>query len=96
MLKKSGEEDWKKRVSRPLDYDSAGSAGSSPEVKRREKKLDLPRPSSIADRLNLLENSQEGWKGRVGETDAKRFTVAHKLAGMLQCCMGDSRMPSSR
>ena len=52
------------------------------EVKLREKiESAIPRPSSIADRLNLLNTAQIGWKERVEETDAKRFTVAHKLAG---------------
>lgn len=76
-MKKSGEEEWKKRLSKPADL-QAGEV----EVKLREKRgLDAPRPHSIADRLNLLETSQIGWKGRVEENDAKRFTVAHKLAG---------------
>lgn len=77
QLKQSGEEDWKKRVSKPSEL-QAGEV----EVKLREKKgLELSRPSSIADRLNLLETSKIGWKGRVEEKDAVRFTVAHKLAG---------------
>ncbi|XP_061169748.1 uncharacterized protein LOC133179062 isoform X3 [Saccostrea echinata] len=80
QLKKSGEEDWKKRVSKSPDVKNG-----EVEVKLREKKgLDMPRPSSIADRLNLLENSQVGWRGRVEEKDASRFTVAHKLAGQVE------------
>lgn len=52
------------------------------EIKLREKVgASMARPSSIADRLNLLNTAQGGWKGRVEETDAKTFTVAHKLAG---------------
>ena len=50
------------------------------EVKMRvrsdEKK---ERPTSIADRLTLLQDSQSSWKGRVEETDVKQFTVAGKL-----------------
>lgn len=77
LLKKSGEEEWKKRVSKPAELQA-----EEVEVKLREKRaLDALRPHSIADRLNLLETSQIGWKGRVEENDAKRFTVAHKLAG---------------
>jgi hypothetical protein len=80
QLRYSGEEDWKKRVSKPVELQTGEG-----EVKLREKKgPDTPRPSSIADRLNLLETSQIGWKGRVEEKDAMRFTVAHKLAG--ECC----------
>eukprot|EP00105_Crassostrea_gigas_P036050 XP_019920198.1 PREDICTED: uncharacterized protein LOC105321680 isoform X13 [Crassostrea gigas] len=80
LLKKSGEEEWKKRVSKPAELQA-----EEVEVKLREKRaLDAPRPHSIADRLNLLETSQIGWKGRVEENDAKRFTVAHKLAGQVE------------
>ncbi|XP_078327129.1 uncharacterized protein LOC111123958 isoform X12 [Crassostrea virginica] len=80
QLKKSGEEEWRKRLSKPGDLQTG-----EVEVKLRAKKgLDAPRPHSIADRLNLLENSQGGWRGRVEENDAKRFTVAHKLAGQVE------------
>ena len=85
-LKKSGDEEWKKRVSRPLDLDRLERRSASPEltpptvVKMREKKaLDTPRPSSIADRLSALDNAQEGWRDRVGETDVKKFTIEHKI-----------------
>lgn len=80
QLKHSGEEEWKKRVQRNLELEP-GSA-SLMEVKLREKVGNgNTRPSSIADRLTLLNTAQMGWKERVEETDAKRFTVAHKLAG---------------
>ena len=39
----------------------------------------MARPSSIADRLTLLDQSQEGWRDRVGETDVKKFTIEHKI-----------------
>ncbi|KAL4217138.1 hypothetical protein ACF0H5_023592 [Mactra antiquata] len=87
LLKKSGEEDWRKRVSRPLDLDKLDRRSASPEltpppinVKMREKKnLDMPRPNSIADRVSLLGSAQEGWRDRVGETDVKKFTIEHKI-----------------
>jgi len=85
-LKKSGEEEWKKRVARPLDLDKLDRRSTSPEspvaaVKMREKRSEvaMARPSSIADRLSLLEGSQEGWKGRIEETDVKKFTIEHKI-----------------
>ncbi|VDI10833.1 supervillin [Mytilus galloprovincialis] len=80
LLKQSGEEEWKKRVQKPSDIEQ-----SPMEVKLREKVgASMARPSSIADRLNLLNTAQVGWKGRVEETDAKTFTVAHKLAGQVE------------
>ncbi|XP_021351835.1 uncharacterized protein LOC110449351 isoform X3 [Mizuhopecten yessoensis] len=89
-LKKSGDEEWRKRVSKSIDFDSPvdvkGRAASPVEVKLREKRSLSPvgRPSSIADRLCQIKSSQEGWKGRVEETDAKKFTVAHKIAGQVE------------
>lgn len=72
-LKRSGEEEWKKRISKQLDFDTP--------VKLRDKKdIMIERPTSIADRLNQLETSQVGWRGRVEESDAKTFTVAHKIS----------------
>ncbi|XP_052080646.1 uncharacterized protein LOC127718635 [Mytilus californianus] len=80
LLKQSGEEEWKKRVQKPSDIEQ-----SPMEIKLREKVgATMARPSSIADRLNLLSTAQVGWKGRVEETDAKTFTVAHKLAGQVE------------
>ncbi|XP_063412509.1 uncharacterized protein LOC134695228 [Mytilus trossulus] len=80
LLKQNGEEEWKKRVQKPSDIEQ-----SPMEIKLREKVgASTARPSSIADRLNLLTTAQGGWKGRVEETDAKTFTVAHKLAGQVE------------
>ncbi|KAJ8320361.1 hypothetical protein KUTeg_001948 [Tegillarca granosa] len=80
-LKQSGETEWKKKVVKELDF----QPGAVQEVKMREKKVDaMPRPSSIADRLNMLETSQIGWKGRVEESDAKMFTLEHKLGGQAE------------
>ncbi len=41
--------------------------------------MDKPRPQSLADRLNLLKDAQEGWRSRVSEKDTKRFTVEGKM-----------------
>ncbi|KAH3747622.1 hypothetical protein DPMN_182050 [Dreissena polymorpha] len=85
-LKKSGEEEWKKRVARPLNLDNGDRRSASPEpspqvVRMRDKKgPEAVRPSSIADRLSLLDASQDGWRDRVGENDHKKFTIEHKIS----------------
>ena len=52
-------------------------------VRLREKSSNSSpqRPNSIADRLSELNTSQESWKVRVEESDARKFTVAAKIAG---------------
>ena len=40
--------------------------------------------SSIAARLKTLESAQLGWKKRINETDAVRFTVAGKMGHKLE------------
>ena len=37
------------------------------------------RPTSLKDRISLLEGAQEGWKNRVEVKDNKEFTVEGKL-----------------
>ncbi|XP_050417893.2 microtubule-associated protein futsch isoform X3 [Patella vulgata] len=75
-LKKSGEEEWKKRVPKSLDFESPQ------EIKLREKKglLIESRPVSLADRLNLLDVNKTTWKERVEEKDTSKFTVAGKIS----------------
>lgn len=71
LLKKSGEEDWKRRIRPEL--------GLPEEVQMRVKKGPLlERPHSIADRLSQLGESQLRWTSRVEEKDAKAFTVEGK------------------
>ncbi len=38
------------------------------------------RPTSIADRMSLLEGAQKTWHKRVGEKDVKQFTVHGKMS----------------
>ena len=51
------------------------------EVRLRDKVSPAKdaRPTSIADRLTLLEGSQQGWKTKVDEKDVKQFTVEGKM-----------------
>lgn len=76
-LQKSGEEDWKKRLSKP-----SNSASPSPD---REIRLSSPdstpvRPANLSERMSLLKSSQSSWRSRVEESDAKAFTVEGKLS----------------
>ena len=78
QLKTSGEEEWKRRVGKKDDLICPQDAAV---VKLREKPGNsVARPSSIADRLNQIETAKTTWRGRVEETDVKRFTVAGRLA----------------
>lgn len=72
-LKKSGEEDWRRRVPKTLDLDTP--------VKLRDKTnlAGVERPSSLADRLKNLDESKGGWKERVEEKDQEQFTVKGRL-----------------
>ena len=55
-------------------------AAEGGEVRMREKRSERKeRPTSIADRLSLLQGSQDSWRDRIEETDVKQFTVAGKL-----------------
>ncbi|KAG0713100.1 hypothetical protein GWK47_016956 [Chionoecetes opilio] len=38
------------------------------------------RPVSLMDRMSALASSSQQWKGRVPQSDATKFTVAHKMA----------------
>lgn len=38
------------------------------------------RPVSLMDRVSALETSSQQWRGRVTQSDATKFTVAHKMA----------------
>ena len=38
--------------------------------------------SSIADRMSWLEGSQDSWRSRVSDTDAKKFTVEGKISNL--------------
>ncbi|KAK7501504.1 hypothetical protein BaRGS_00007308, partial [Batillaria attramentaria] len=88
QLKTSGEESWKKRVSKDKLTDLDTPVG---DVKPREKKgLAAVRPTSIADRISKIGESAKQWQGRVEESDAKEFTVATKLARAGQVLASES------
>ncbi|RXG71357.1 Supervillin, partial [Armadillidium vulgare] len=68
-LQKHGEEGWKNRVQKDDD------ALLSPQPSRSKA-----RPASLMERVSLLETSSEQWRDRVTQSDATKFTVAHKMA----------------
>ncbi|CAI9716253.1 supervillin-like isoform X4 [Octopus vulgaris] len=79
-LKKSGENDWKKRVYKPSD-----SPSSSPDREMIKARSPSPfstpvRPINLSERMSQLKSSQTSWKTRVEESDAQLFTVAGKLS----------------
>ncbi len=78
-LKKSGEENWKKRVTPPKIPQVIAGVDMS-KVKLREKPTKTTeRPTSIADRLSALQDQKDSWKNRVEEKDVEQFTVQGKL-----------------
>ncbi|XP_071484641.1 uncharacterized protein [Diadema antillarum] len=86
-LKKSGEEDWKKRISKYEDSPKSGLKErlnqlnhNSKFQKNNEEDDDiLGSQSSISQRLQLLQENETTWKKRVEEKDVDRFTVTGKL-----------------
>ena len=59
------------------------------QVKLREKpgeSNDVERPTSIADRMSLLQGAQKDWQKRISLKDVKQFTVEGKLS-MAGLCM---------
>lgn len=76
-LQKSGDTEWRKRISKPVVGSPSASAGEMDEATNSDG--DIASKGSIADRLKVLETAQKGWRTRVHEPDAARFTVAGKM-----------------
>lgn len=70
-LKRNGEENWKKRVSKCDETEV--------QLRPNTNSNNRIRSTSIADRLSLLEDSSLKWKNRVEEKDAKQFTIEAKM-----------------
>ncbi|KAM5285469.1 supervillin isoform 4-T4 [Hipposideros larvatus] len=87
LLKKSGEEDWKNRLSRKQEYGKA-SATSSLHVQEVEQSLKKKRVTesrenqmTIEERKHLITVREEAWKtkGKGAANDSTQFTVAGRM-----------------
>ena len=85
-LHKNGDVEWRKRVSTNSEMKlttsscsttaSITSTTSTSESDNAAESGGIDERISIADRMKLLATAELGWKKRVNETDANRFTVA--------------------
>ncbi|XP_036768146.2 supervillin isoform X14 [Manis pentadactyla] len=87
LLKKSGEEDWKNRLSRKQEYGKA-SVTSSLHIQEVEQSLKKKRVTesresqmSIEERKHLITGREEAWKakGKGAANDSTQFTVAGRM-----------------
>ncbi|XP_036083970.1 supervillin isoform X7 [Rousettus aegyptiacus] len=87
LLKKSGEEDWKNRLSRKQEYGKA-SVTSSLHVQEAEQSLKKKRVTesrenqmTIEERKHLITVREEAWKtkGKGAANDSTQFTVAGRM-----------------
>ncbi|XP_070357200.1 supervillin isoform X5 [Equus asinus] len=87
LLKKSGEEDWKNRLSRKQEYGKA-SVSSSLHIQEVEQSLKKKRVTespesqmSIEERKHLISVREDAWKtkGKGAANDSTQFTVAGRM-----------------
>ncbi|XP_073085107.1 supervillin isoform X14 [Manis javanica] len=87
LLKKSGEEDWKNRLSRKQEYGKASVTSSlhmqEVEQSLKKKRITESRESqmSIEERKHLITGREEAWKakGKGAANDSTQFTVAGRM-----------------
>ncbi|XP_026929543.1 supervillin isoform X11 [Acinonyx jubatus] len=87
LLRKSGEEDWKNRLSRKQEYGKASIAGGlhvqETEQFLKKKRVTESRESqmTIEERKHLITVREEAWKtkGKGAANDSTQFTVAGRM-----------------
>ncbi|KAL1784146.1 supervillin isoform X7 [Sigmodon hispidus] len=85
LLKKSGEEDWKNRLTRKQEYGKGTSSLHIQEVEQslKKKRVTESRESqmTIEERKHLITVREEAWKtkGRGAANDSTQFTVAGRM-----------------
>ncbi|XP_046807051.1 uncharacterized protein LOC111675850 isoform X5 [Lucilia cuprina] len=89
-LQKSGEDDWKRRISKPDIDDIKRENFVNESLSLSHNLSDKPLAPSpliptsleggkVSDRLGKLKSSSESWRNRVEQSDAAKFTVAGRL-----------------
>uniref|UniRef100_A0A8C3UU30 Supervillin n=1 Tax=Catharus ustulatus TaxID=91951 RepID=A0A8C3UU30_CATUS len=88
LLKKSGEEDWKSRLSKKQEYAKVPVADRSAQMQEVEQLLKKQRMSdnqesqmTIEERKHLITAREEAWKskGKGAANDSTQFTVAGRM-----------------
>ncbi|XP_050548335.1 uncharacterized protein LOC126909973, partial [Daktulosphaira vitifoliae] len=111
-LKKSGQADWQKRISKikPENHElSNNSINAAQDILRKQltkqvKSTEEPAEcidNVLVDRLNQLETASKDWKKRVEQKDTANFTVAGKmqqkvLPALAPALVALNRRPSDR
>ncbi|XP_062362950.1 supervillin isoform X1 [Cinclus cinclus] len=88
LLKKSGEEDWKSRLSKKQEYAKVPGTDGSAQMQEVEQLLKKQRMSdnqesqmTIEERKHLITAREEAWKskGKGAANDSTQFTVAGRM-----------------
>ncbi|NXV59609.1 SVIL protein, partial [Molothrus ater] len=88
LLKKSGEEDWKSRLSKKQEYAKVAVADRSAQMQEVEQLLKKQRMAdnqesqmTIEERKHLITAREEAWKskGKGAANDSTQFTVAGRM-----------------
>ncbi|XP_063005132.1 supervillin isoform X11 [Melospiza melodia melodia] len=88
LLKKSGEEDWKSRLSKKQEYAKVAVADRSAQMQEVEQLLKKQRMAdnqesqmTIEERKHLISAREEAWKskGKGAANDSTQFTVAGRM-----------------
>ncbi|XP_064259054.1 supervillin isoform X9 [Passer domesticus] len=88
LLKKSGEEDWKSRLSKKQEYAKVPGADRSAQMQEVEQLLKKQRMAdnqesqmTIEERKHLITAREEAWKskGKGAANDSTQFTVAGRM-----------------